>query len=573
MTRAQMFVVAGVVLLIALAAALWISSGSRSGSASVDTVAAQRQAAEESEQTFRYAINLLLRHEDFDAATTFGEALQRLNQWVRHQPPDDQWALDPLVSGLPLRLLEIEPMRGLADLKFQDFDRAHLQEAVWMRDAAEAARGKSLDPITRATNLFDWVVRNIQLEGPAAPGGDLTAGVETQLPRLPGETLLYGRGLAVDRAWIFMLMARQQHLEVVLLAFADPETANGSRTWAPALLHQGELYVFEPTLGMPIPGPGGQGVATLTQLRADDALLRQLDVDEQHRYPVTSAQLETVAALIEASPGYLTRRMRLVQSRLAADQAFVLSASPQHIAAQLRDVPGVADAIVWGYPQFTYLRVAASAPVSPEAIARAQRDIAPFEANKLPPKPPGLRLASMAMQRGRVLQLKGRHEGPEGAGVFYKEARLPDAEIDAAGVTPEQKRMLNEIKQNASFWMGLLSEDYARWESAADYFENRVLKPYPDSIWAAGARYNLGRSYEALGKIDEAVAAFEGPADSPYWWGNQLRIRRLRPPEAEPAAPAAEPTQQTPPTPPLEAAPSESPAQEAEPSSPPPSAS
>lgn len=548
MTRGRTYALAAVGIVLALAAAIWVGGRSKSKRDGIGQAEVHRQAAEESEQTFRYAMNLVLRHEEFDAATTFGEALQRLNQWIRHQEPPSGWTLDPLVSGLPPPLLQIAPMQGLGAMKFEAFDRMHLQEAVWMRDAAASARGKSLDPVARASSLFDWVVRNIELEPPARPGGDLMDGVESRLPRLPAETLLYGRGAAVDRAWVFILLARQQHLEVVLLAFADPEAAGGARTWAPALLHGGELYVFEPTLGLPIPGPDGQGVATLAQLRADDALLRQLDVDAEHRYPVEASELQDVAAFLEASPGFLAQRMRLVQSHLAGDEALVLSANPGRVAAQLREIPGVVDVLVWSLPQFTYLRLQSPGGVSPEAAAQFRRDVLPFNAEALPPQPPSLRTASLAMQRGRVLQIKGRTEGPEGAGAYYREARLPDSEIDAPGLSAEQREQLNDIKQNATYWLGLMSQDHQRWESAVDYFQNRLLKPYPDCVWAPGAHYNLGRSLEALGRTAEAIAAYEAPSDSPYWWGNQLRIRALRPPTSEvgaaPTAPIGAPDQE-----------------------------
>jgi hypothetical protein len=47
-------------------------------------------------------------------------------------------------------------------------------------------------------------------------------------------------------------------------------------------------------------------------------------------------------------------------------------------------------------------------------------------------------------------------------------------------------------------------------------------------MWAAAARYNLGRSYEAAGQIDKAIATYESDTSSPQNTGNRLRARWLK---------------------------------------------
>ena len=70
----------------------------------------------------------------------------------------------------------------------------------------------------------------------------------------------------------------------VMLGYRDPKSP-GDRThiqfqyWLPAVaLSQGtaapQLYLFEHKWGIPVPGPGGQGVATLAQAAASDAVTR-----------------------------------------------------------------------------------------------------------------------------------------------------------------------------------------------------------------------------------------------------------------------------------------------------------
>ena len=47
------------------------------------------------------------------------------------------------------------------------------------------------------------------------------------------------------------------------------------------------------------------------------------------------------------------------------------------------------------------------------------------------------------------------------------------------------------------------------------------------SRWTFGARYNLARTWEAQGKIEEAVALLEADT-SPQRHGNLLRAKRLK---------------------------------------------
>src|SRR3990172_8564252 len=88
-----------------------------------------------------------------------------------------------------------------------------------------------LDQWVQARELFDWTARNVQLDGvPAAEG--------TQAPsrvlQKPWETLLFGRGTATDRAWLFILLARQQAIDAAVLALPseEPSTKGQLENWA-----------------------------------------------------------------------------------------------------------------------------------------------------------------------------------------------------------------------------------------------------------------------------------------------------------------------------------------------------
>jgi hypothetical protein len=76
---------------------------------------------------------------------------------------------------------------------------------------------------------------------------------------LPGEILLSGRASPAQRAWIFLELLRHAGLDGVMLATGDPDRG-GVRAWVPAVIAEGEAWLFEPTYGMPIAGPDGVGV-------------------------------------------------------------------------------------------------------------------------------------------------------------------------------------------------------------------------------------------------------------------------------------------------------------------------
>ena len=128
----------------------------------------------------------------------FRQVVERLNQWVRTQPPPADWKPDPMIGRLAQAVTRSAAGQGSRPMEFSPFDGFGLQEAAWLRDVGLWAKGDGQDDLDRAQSLFDWTVRNIQLE-PDRPN---------RIPQFPRETLLFGRGTAVERAWVFILLLR-----------------------------------------------------------------------------------------------------------------------------------------------------------------------------------------------------------------------------------------------------------------------------------------------------------------------------------------------------------------------------
>ena len=146
----------------------------------------------------------------------FRRIIDQLNQWIR-QPPAADWKPDPMIASLPKRFQELPQVKSLGEMEFSRFDGFVVQEAVWLRDVGRSAQGDVLDELDRARNLFDWTVRNIQLEPDRLD----------RIPQLPRETLLFGRGTASERAWVFILLLRQLDIDAAVLAVDQGRGAGG----------------------------------------------------------------------------------------------------------------------------------------------------------------------------------------------------------------------------------------------------------------------------------------------------------------------------------------------------------
>ena len=439
--------------------------------------------------------------------TVLNQVIDRLNQWIRRAKPQGEWRLDPLLETLSDDLRKLAPEASLAASIFQREDHRYLQEAVWLRDISNWARGDSLDPLERASRLFDWTVRNIQLETSESLG---------PVAHHPWHTLMYGRGTAEQRAWVFTLLCRQQGLEVVMLATPDAESPASLRPALAALWNEGKFYLFDLQLGLPIPGPGSpggkpSGVATLAQVLADDSLLRRLDLDAEHPYRLQADDLRQAVALIEATPLALSKRMKLVEERLAGDNRIVLSVDATALAESVRGSERIGEVRLWDLP---YRTLAAALAANDESREAAVAELRIF-------------LWRPRLWKARVLHFQGKFEGDESAKTFYRAARPSEAKIEKAHIHPEEKQLVRSAKKYASYWLGLLLFEEGNYRVATEFLDRHTLQATPEGPWTLGARYNLARAQEAQGAIDEAIALYEVDT-SPQSHGNRLRARWLR---------------------------------------------
>jgi len=474
------------------------------------------------DELFEIAIDTLNRLYQFDGTDMAIQVADRLDQWIRTQKPLEDWQPDPLIETLPPEMRELPEVKSLAELHFTRDDAFSLQTAVWLRDIATWARGDGVDELSRARALFDWVVFHIQLDpldnSPQLSNGEI-------LVRTPWQTLLLGHGSATARAWVYLLLCRQEGLDAAMLAVNVAAEGQEPRwePWAVGVAIEGKIYVFEPSLGFPIPSEDGlkmvpgRGLeitpATLQELAANESLLRRLDADPRNPYRVKSAMLRSVQVLLEGSAVYLSQRMEMVTRMLAGGESLVLAAHPSDEAARFRGLFGVEDVSLWTLPYRASLQRQAFAA---EVNRYQAMDMLPFMVQTE---------SMMPLWRGRVFHLKGELLGEESATAYYQAARPAQRLLDSSGMNSAQEMMYIQAKLNASYWMGLISVWTGNRKSAEDLLINRTALSVPGQPWEPGVAYALGRLNEKLGDYPRAITAYRADVHLPSRFGNLVRAR------------------------------------------------
>lgn len=514
--------------------------------------AAQAMSREVRDKLLEGAMDVLGNLETYEESVAFPQVFDRLNQWshaVGAAGVADPWRLDPLLETLPERLRAESVTKGIGELAFDaTADVLALRDQRWLADVAATARGDAIEDLDVARALFEWTVRSLAAtsDPPMVPT-DANPGSRWFST---GEILLAGRASAPQRAWVFLELVRHAGLDGVMLATGD-QAAGTLRPWIPAVLCGEEAYLFDPSYGLPIPGPGGKGVATARQAASDPTILAGMSLPDRP-YPVQAADIERLTVLVPATPWSLSRRMHLLDRQLAGARrvdlaidattlaARALSALPGQTAAPetVEQSPAAASPGVerrrglWEFPWETLARRRTLRPAVDAALGKElavmgvaiQQTDANREARSFRP-----------LYAARLREFRGVLDGPDGAKLAYLAARPGNAVIAEMlrGLPPPQaeqvKRMYDELKGDATYWLGVLTLSEKEYETAVDYLDRMTLQANPDGVWSDAARVNLARARLALGEREEAARLLREDA-SPQRFGSRLMADRLLPP-------------------------------------------
>ncbi len=294
---------------------------------------------------------------------TCRDVLQQLNAHLAQEPDLRPPDLAPAARELLQKELFLDP-RELAEVENNTYtlmDAHHLATCFLLRDVARSldvtgvtgAGGKPSHPtyLEKLQAAFAWVVRQVRLEGQP----------RDTVP--PYWALHCGRGNPMDRALVFLALLNQVEIpdrpegpgrptfRGCLLLVNDKPPAP-PRLWACGVPTEdgSDLYLFDPRLGLPLPGKDGPGsVATLKGVRQGPEGLAPLKVSDKHPYDVTSEQARSLLVLLFTPLSALAPRTRHLETELlpaslgvhpaldaAADREAIRKAVGSDGAAQVR---------------------------------------------------------------------------------------------------------------------------------------------------------------------------------------------------------------------------------------------
>jgi tetratricopeptide (TPR) repeat protein len=372
---------------------------------------------------------------------------------------------------------------------------------------------------------------------------------------------------------VFIELCRLQRIDTVLLAVTSANSP--ARPWALAVLIGPHAYLFDAELGLPLPGENGRGVVTLAGLSGQPELLEQMNVNDKQTYWVKREDLTSLQPLISASPEELSKRMWLLDRQMSGDKHLALFADADATATRLAEFPQLKGAKValWRVPFEASLYVSLglglrlnrdqkfateygnqtfflTLPLSPIRQARQLQFQGTFdtsEETKARRRQRERTKQADPLQRdgGAVeLYLLARPEGRAIEDLAYSEYWQRFYGLNALPQDPQQRRELLDMvatrikrsRDDVSYWLGLVQFEKEDYPNAITWLKQSLSDDSSDQPWAGGARYNLGRCYEALGQKQKAIKLYRDE-DSPQKYGNRLRAKWL---SREPERPAAE---------------------------------
>jgi hypothetical protein len=258
--------------------------------------------------TFQEVVELLRYPENPRAGddwTRARDGLQRLSGYFSRPEVQARLKLAPaerefLIKDVHLSESELTDVESSA---FRYPDAHYLDECALLRDAARLLDVQGSQNTTdRAQHYFRWVMRNVYLN----EQGDHW---------IPNAFVLRrGFGTALERALVFLAILRQANIEGCLVVGPEREP----KQLLVAVLDEktSRLLLFDPRLGMALPGKNDKGVLALSEALENPALLEPFSIAKDD---VKKLEAWLVCPLQALSP-----RMLELQRGLSAHTPIVL---------------------------------------------------------------------------------------------------------------------------------------------------------------------------------------------------------------------------------------------------------
>jgi tetratricopeptide (TPR) repeat protein len=537
-----------------------------------DTASITPRADEEKAAILASSITLIQRAPLQPGGDNFKHAIQKLNHYFLGTSPREF----ELGSGARAYLLtQVSPatVKALESPNWTIRDARHVEDCMMYYGIATRV-AQTGDDLSRVRRVFDWVVRQVQL----VPAGSLGSGRLIQAFARPYDVLMRGmatetEGFWAERTWLFMSLCRQLGIDTGLVTYSRRRTLElqiprygtnldleaalfGLRRapkapiiWLCAALIDDKAYLFDGRLGLEVPGPGGEGVATLDQAMEDPSILERMNLPGLAPYGTSRASLvgspTKIGIMLDSSPGYFAPKMKLLQRELAGKDRTILYQDP----AEQRDrfVRALGDRLgsvtLWALP----IEVDTQLFTNARFVESIQASLFLFQRH-------------FPLVYARVKHLRGEFDE---AIQDYVKLRFA---TNATWVDDKRRTIPADVQSGldvyATYYLALAHLERGNLEQA-ELMLRKTLEILPEpapsepyyNMLRWGANANLGRIYEARKEWRRAVGHYVQSDPTSQYVGNQLRAREVvwRDPMADPPA-------SLPPPPPPRSTPSYSPA-------------
>jgi hypothetical protein len=449
----------------------------------------------------------------------FGIATKNLNQYFKGRAQSSDYRMSPAAREYLLTQLPEPAVNTLEAPTWTIRDARHLEDFMLYHKIATRVGGAG-DDLTRVRRVFDWIVRNVQL----VPAGSLGAQGLGQAQARPYDVLLRGMateegGTWSERGWMFLAFCRQLGIDGGMVTYTPPGQKKPI-VWLCAILIDKKAYLFDPRLGLAIPGLRGEGVATLDDALGDPIVLDRLALPGQHPYNTTRASLAAspskIGILLDSSIGYISPRMQLLQRDLAGKNRTVLYRDPADQRDKFAEALGsrLGRVDLWELP----LMVETFLFTNPKFVEATQRSLYLF-GSRFP------------LLYARMKQLQGNTAE---AVQDYVSFRFAERAVEMDRRTPLSAEVQLGLDVYSTYYLGLANIELNKPEQAAFFFRE-ILRLLPEPaprrpylcMFRWGAQANLARLCEAKGDLRQAAAYYVQPDPTTQAHGNLLRARDL----------------------------------------------
>ncbi|MEE2844168.1 MAG: hypothetical protein VX761_06640 [Planctomycetota bacterium] len=464
---------------------------------------------------------------DFNQATT--TSVFNFNLWSKLHDDDPQWVTPSLINTVPTELASTGLVQAIGGKRFIPLDINYLHETSWLHAISQWVVADDLphrmfwdsykptvadevasEELTKVLKLFDWTVRNIQLapllDYPTIPANTEQSGKVSPQLGLPGpgysrtnrDVLTLGVGDWWQRARIFVLLARQQGIDVVLLGL-PAEFGERNRPWLTAAIIGEELYLFDLNKGLPVLNADKTEIVTLKQLK-ENINFAQTQLPAAHQQQPQET-LDGLVGLIEADVVAVSHRMAILEKYLTGERQMVLTVAPSIISLRLRTEHQISRSKIWLPIYEGYLFEAALHEKLGAQDSTALEFVSSTRDHSLFREVPQLREGRFKLLRGDFDndESSAGVQGENGAKTLMMASRIPTRIIEellenegiqqSLGLvkpdnTPvllwrqvllNKQKVFVRAKNYASFYIAMIHMEQGHYQDAIDWFELRTL--------------------------------------------------------------------------------------------------